>query len=455
MPRPDRNGPRAGLSAPGGTVISRWFREAWPTARPARTVRRQQLELLGLYLGSLAGVLLVFAAVVREGFENIALADVRSQLTLIGEDFSSLPMPEPGTERDLQASHKDFATAHQQVEWFLGDEHRPAARLGEVRTLGPLPPRPRGQRAIWQTTPDTIALVRPADANGLASDGHPRVWLRISQGLEPLDNRMHQLDLAMGVAIALALVLSAASAWLLARRVVEPLERSLRRLREFELDASHELRGPLAAMAANAEMGLLDCAPTDEAQRRRFEAIASATDQLQSLVEDLLTLARQEESGSEQPQRIDLGELVQQQLALYGDALALRGQRIEPSLDTGLLVQGQPGQLHQLVRNLLDNAHRYSPDGTCIQLRVTRRGRLACLDVIDQGPGIPREQLPRVFDRLWRASSDRSDGGSGMGLAIAARICRAHGGDIRVSSAPGHGSRFTLELPLAPTRDLR
>jgi signal transduction histidine kinase len=430
-------------------MISRDPARASITARPARTVRSQQLELLGLYLASLVGVLVVFAVVVRKGFEGIALADVRSQLTLIGEDFSSLPMPEPGSERDLQASHQDFTTAHQQVEWFQGDGRRPTARLGEVRTLGPLPPRRGSQRFLWQTGPDSIALVRPADGDGPDSGGRPRVWLRISQGLEPLENRLHQLDLAMGVAIALAIVLSAVSATLLARRVVRPLERSLRRLREFELDASHELRGPLAAMAANAEMGLLDCAADQPNQRRRFEAIASATDQLQRLVEDLLMLARQEQSPLADPQLIDLADVVQQQLDLYGDALALRQQQLERQLQPGLSVLGQLKLIQQLVRNLLDNAHRYSPDGSTIEVRLEGRGRQVCLEVRDSGPGIPQDQLSSVFDRFWRASADRSEGGSGLGLAIATRICRLHGGSIRVSSAPGQGSCFQVELPRA------
>ena len=425
-------------------------RAAIATGRPARSVRRQQVELLGLYLGSLAGVLLVFAAVVRQGFASIAIADMRSQLVLIGEDLSSLPMPEPGSERDLQASHKDFATAHQQVEWFHGDDRRPAARLGEVRTLGPLPRRSRGQRLIWQSDAETLSLVRPADADGLDRGGKPQVWLRISQGLEPLENRLHQLDVAMGAAIVLALGLSGASATLLARRVVEPLQRSLRRLREFELDASHELRGPLAAMAANAELGLLDCSDQqDGSQRRRFEAIASATDQLQRLVDDLLLLAKQDEAPLEPTERVDLSHLVAQQLSLYRDALALRQQRLGSSLQADLAVFGQASLLHQLVRNLLDNAHRYSPEGSAIEVSLQRHGRMASLEVRDHGPGLAREQLTNVFDRFWRASSDRSDGGSGMGLAIAARICRAHGGTIRVNSAPGDGCRFVVELPLA------
>ena len=113
------------------------------------------------------------------------------------------------------------------------------------------------------------------------------------------------------------------------------------------------------------------------------------------------------------------------------------------------MVIGQANLLYQLIRNLLDNAHRYCPAGAKVRVRLRRRGRLACLEVSDDGPGIDQESLPRVFDRFWRASADRSDGGSGMGLAIAASISRAHGGDIRVDSAPGKGSSFVVELPLA------
>jgi OmpR-family two-component system manganese-sensing sensor histidine kinase len=196
------------------------------------------------------------------------------------------------------------------------------------------------------------------------------------------------------------LILSAACATLPVRKVVEPLERSLRRLREFELDASLELRGPLAAMAANAEMELLDCGAGDRAQRQYFGAIMSATDQLQRLVEDLLTMARQEQGEPHQVHSLDLGELVRQQVAIYNDALTLWGQRVQTDLESGLVVHGHAGLLHQLVRNLLDNAHRYSPEGSLIRGRVFRKRRQAFLEVSDEGPGISAEDLPRVFDRF-------------------------------------------------------
>ncbi|MGB7564575.1 MAG: HAMP domain-containing sensor histidine kinase [Prochlorococcaceae cyanobacterium] len=411
-----------------------------PTARPARSLRRQQIELLLLYLGSLAGVLVLFAAVVREGFQARQLEDVRSHLSLIAEDFSGLPLPLPGTERNLQESRKDFATARQQVEWFVAGRPGPVARLGEMHTLGPLPRKLEGQRVTWQEGSDWIALVRP-------SDRAPGVWIRVSEDVEPLENRRRQLDLTLAIAIALALLLSAASALMLTRRAVAPLERSLNRLRQFSLDASHELRGPLAALAANAEMGLLEESREGASQHRRFEAIASATAQMGRLVDDLLLLARQDEERLEASQQVDFSALLEQQITLHRDGLDLKHQQLKLDLTPGLQVQGQLALLQRLVRNLLDNAMRYTPEGGLVTVRSHRRGSSVVLSVEDSGIGLSEEELPQVFDRFWRARSDRPDGGSGLGLAIVSRICSSHGGDIRVTSQSGQGSCFTVELP--------
>lgn len=427
-----------------------WRRHEPPTGHPARSLRRQQLELFLLYLGSLAALLLVVAGVVRTVSREAELSHLRGQLSLIGEDLAGLPLPEHGSERHLQESHKDFATSHQQVEWFLetsqGSGHTgPVARLGEVRNLGPLPPRLPGQRFYWQEGPGWLALVRPVDAPG--SRG---VWLRISAGLEPLEERLRQLDLALALAVLLALLLSGLCSWLLTRRAVRPLELSLARLRQFSMDASHELRGPLAALAANAEMGLLDCGPPTDPQRRRFEAIASATEQMQQLVDDLLLLARQDEQRLEDPRPLDLSRLLEQQLDLHRDGLALGDHPLTVVIEPGLSVLGQGALLQRLARNLLDNAQRYTPRGGAIGVALERRGSVACLTVSDAGVGLSAEELPRVFDRFWRASAERGRGGTGLGLAIAARICAAHGGAIRVASRPGEGSCFQVELPLHP-----
>jgi signal transduction histidine kinase len=412
-------------------------------------VKRQQVDLFLLYLGSLTAVLAVMALIVRAGFVAGEMADTRSQLLLIGDDLSNLPPPQAGLERDLQETRKDFATAHQQVEWFQAGGDQAIAHLGELRSLGPLPQPLPGQTLIWQQGPDWISLVRPLDAAGQDNRGGPRVWLRISQGLEPVALRLQQLDLALGVAIVVALVLSAGTSLLLTRRAVQPLQRSLVRLRQFSLDASHELRGPLAALVANAEMGVLDAGSQAPAQQRRFEAIASAAHQMEQLVNDLLLLARQDELRLELPQRLDLSLLLEQQLRLLRDGLTLRQQQLSVDLQPGLIVQGQPSLLQRLFRNLIDNARRYTPEGGTITVQAHRQGQQALVAVTDNGIGLRPEELPLVFDRFWRASPDRSDGGSGLGLSIASRLCQAHGGSIQVSSRPGEGSRFEVTLPLA------
>jgi signal transduction histidine kinase len=404
-----------------------------------------------LYLGSLAGLLLIVAAVVRGVYRAGELADMRSRLVVIAESIADFPLPSSGSEATLQEARKDFASTHQQLEWFSGRMNRRLARLGELRDLGPLPKRnPRKKKIYWQEGADWLAVVRPVDAAGSDFDGSPRIWLRVSESLEPTEARFHQLDLALALAVVLAFALSAAASLLLTRKAVQPLEMSLRRLRQFSLDASHELRGPLAALAANAEMGLLDGGSEPAQQRRRFEAIASATAQMEILVEDLLLLARQDEGRLDHPRPLDLCRLLEEQLDLHRDSFALRQQTLEAEIEPQLLVQGQATLLQRLLRNLLDNAQRYTPAGGTVSVQARRRGALITISISDTGMGLSPDQLPRVFERFWRASPDRSQGGAGLGLAIAHRISLAHGGSIRVTSQEGKGSCFLVELPALP-----
>jgi two-component system, OmpR family, manganese sensing sensor histidine kinase len=400
-----------------------------------------------LYLASLAGVLLLFALVLRGVFQQSQLATIRGALTVVSEDLASLPLPEPGSERDLQESRKDFATAHQQVEWFVKGVAVPVARLGEVRTIGPLPALAPGKRLLWQHGPDWIALVRPVDSAMVEGHAPGTVWLRVSEGLENTEAQLTQLDLALAASVGAALLLSLLMARLLTQRAVQPLQRSLSRLRQFSLDASHELRGPLAALGANVEMALLESDPGLTPQRRRFEAIGLATAQMEQMVDDLLLLARQDEQRIEYAEPVDLSALMELQLDLIRDGLALRQQRLSIELECELIVLGQPILLQRLFRNLLDNAQRYTPDQGLVSVTAQRRGGLITVAVEDNGVGLTADQLPRVFDRFWRASPDRGDGGTGLGLAIASRICLAHGGSIRVTSQLGEGSCFLVDLP--------
>lgn len=411
-------------------------------ARPS--LQRQQRELFVLYLGSLTVVLLLVALVVRSAFRESELASTRRELMLIAEDLAALPIPPRGGEKDLQKNRRDFTTAHLQVEWFSSPRHPPVARLGELRSLGALPREHPGQRRYWQQGDDWIALV---ERSQLGADGTAG-WLRISADLDPMETRLRQLDLTLAIALVLALLLSALSSWALTRHAVAPLEWNLKRLRQFSLDASHELRGPLAAMAANADMGLIEARNGAGSQGRRFEAIASAVEQLQQLVDDLLLLAKQDEQPTIQPERVDFSQLLTQQVAMQQDLFQQSELSLEAEIADGLFVSGYSLMLSRLIRNLLDNARRYTPAGGAVRVEALRGAGVARVRIIDTGVGIAADQLPLVFDRFWRAQGDRSDGGSGLGLAIASRICGAHGGRIQVSSEQGRGSCFELILPV-------
>jgi len=172
-------------------------------------------------------------------------------------------------------------------------------------------------------------------------------------------------------------------------------------------------------------------------------------------VEDLLLLARQDEGRLDHPRPLDLGQLVEEQLDFHRDGFALRQQQLETEIEPQLIVQGQATLLQRLLRNLLDNAQRYTPAGGTVTVQARRRGSLITISIADTGIGLNPEQLPRVFERFWRASQDRSQGGAGLGLAIANRICLAHGGSIRVTSQQGQGSCFLVDLPGLPLTSAR
>ena len=225
------------------------------------------------------------------------------------------------------------------------------------------------------------------------------------------------------------------------------VEATLERLRQFSLDASHELRGPLAAMAANAEMGLVETQVQERAQRRRFEAIASASEQMRQLVDDLLLLAKNEEHRLGQAERLDLSELLEQELDLQQDLFAQKQIQLITEIVPGIQLCGHRPLLHHLLRNLLDHARRYTEPGGTVRVSGQQRGRVARVSVLDSGVGLNADQQAKVFDRFWRARHDRADGGSGLGLTIAARICNLHGCRILLSSEPGAGSCFEVHLP--------
>jgi len=188
--------------------------------------------------------------------------------------------------------------------------------------------------------------------------------------------------------------------------------------------------------------------PEDEA-RRFLETIVRESERLSRLANDLLTLQRIEGATGELPlRRVSLKVIAER---------AVEG--LQPLLDireTTALVDGEapavlgdPDRLQQVVANLVDNASRLSPPGSIVHVELAAENGQAIVRVTDEGPGIPEDALPHLFDRFFRAqpSRDRLSGGAGLGLAIVSAIVKAHAGTIEASNRPEGGSVFTLRLP--------
>jgi two-component system, OmpR family, sensor histidine kinase MprB len=217
------------------------------------------------------------------------------------------------------------------------------------------------------------------------------------------------------------------------------LERSMRSQRQLVADASHELRTPLTSLRTNVELlSSANGALADDERARMMGSVAVQLDELTGLVGDLVDLARDGELEQQlEPVRLDL---------LVAEAVG-RAQRLHPgrAIHTQLdetLVMGSPARLDRAVSNLLDNAEKWSPDGQPIEVRLSD-GELT---VRDHGPGFSNEDLPRVFDRFYRARSARGLPGSGLGLAIVRQVAEAHGGSVSAGNATDGGAQLCLSL---------
>jgi len=216
--------------------------------------------------------------------------------------------------------------------------------------------------------------------------------------------------------------------------------------RDLVADVAHELRTPVAVLQANTE-ALLDgiLAHTPEQTASLHEEVL----RLARMVDDLQTLAAAEAAAlrlSLQP--CDLAVIAAAAAEDWEAGFAAAGVCFERRLEPAP-VEADPGRVHQVVDNLLSNALKFTPPGGRVRMTLTAAGGQARLEVTDTGPGITPEEQPRVFERLWRSARAGRTPGSGIGLAVAAELARAQQGTIDVSSEPGHGSRFTLTLPLA------
>lgn len=229
---------------------------------------------------------------------------------------------------------------------------------------------------------------------------------------------------------------------------IDELKAEERRKTQFVSDVSHELRTPLTAIRGAAET-LLDGDVEPEDQQRFLTTIALEAERLGRLANDLLTLQRIEGATGELPIRpVDLRLAADRAAAMLEPLLEDRDVTLTVN-GRAPMVLGDVDRLQQVVANLVDNASRIVGVGGHVQVELTAEGDRAVLSVLDDGPGIPEADLPRLFDRFYRADSSRTrtSGGAGLGLAIVRAIVTAHGGRIEAANLPTGGARMTVILP--------
>lgn len=250
--------------------------------------------------------------------------------------------------------------------------------------------------------------------------------------------------LQVGLAALLALL---GISILLARWTVRPVEKAWQQQRQFLADASHELKTPLTVILSNAEM--LEGAPLEERPARWADNIRSEANQMKTLVEEMLTLAR----GDDMVHGAALTELSLTDLAtdcaLAFEPVAFEaGKPLEEQLAADVMVLGDRDKLRRLVSILLDNAIKYGSAGGAITLTLQKGERQAVLTVSNPGEPIPAQQLSHLFERFYRADASRGErSGFGLGLSIAAAIAHDHRGRLRAESDAA-STRFVFTLPL-------
>ena len=223
--------------------------------------------------------------------------------------------------------------------------------------------------------------------------------------------------------------------------------RSEQTRRRMAADIAHELRTPLAALQAGLEE-LRD--GYVEADATRLTALHEQSLRLGRVVNDLAELSAAETAAlTLRRTQVNLGELVASAVSGARPALDAAGVQIRVDAEADVMVVGDADRLHQAVGNILANASRYCRPGDEVRASVARGGGEAVVEIADTGPGIRTEDLPLVFDRLWRGSADVDSGGSGIGLAVVRELVTAHGGTVQVHSDGVLGSTFTIRLPIS------
>lgn len=221
--------------------------------------------------------------------------------------------------------------------------------------------------------------------------------------------------------------------------------------KDFVANVSHELRTPVTSIKGFSET-LLDGAFENPAISKEFlEIIYKESNRLHLLIDDLLELSGMERMGfSLTKKELNLRAIMEDVMQIVSGKAEKKEMNIHLEMPSSLIIQADADRLIQVMVNLLSNAVNYSPSNTTVRITAKRQGQEAIIEVQDEGIGIPKSELPRLFERFYRVdrARNRESGGTGLGLAIVKHLVEAHGGHVEVESEVGVGTLFRIHLPV-------
>jgi signal transduction histidine kinase len=306
----------------------------------------------------------------------------------------------------------------------------------------------------WQSIHDSNDQHYHRYSTGLTtSDGRPWGFLQVGRSMKEFDERLANLQMRMVLILPALMLFIAVVSWWVAGRTMKPIYSSYAKMQQFTADAAHELRTPLMALQATVEL-MQYYEPTEYLQQKEsLAALDRQTERLIQLAQDLLMLSRLDA-------QIDRSQLepccLNQVVPILVKNLQSLSQGAKVNLKTDLRTSASLSvkidriHLERMLTNLVFNAIEHTPTGGCVTVVIDQLGKYALLQVIDTGIGMSSEVQERIFDRFYRANSDRGrqSGGTGLGLAIVKSITTSYGGTVEVFSQLKYGSTFTIKLPL-------
>lgn len=264
---------------------------------------------------------------------------------------------------------------------------------------------------------------------------------------EPLFGRIRSVTFIYSGCLLMSLVLFLFVSYLLSVIAIRPVERAWNQQKQFVADASHDLKTPLTVILANSDILRAHKEETVASQLQWVESTAEVAGRMRGLCEELLELAGSEDTVTRvEPCEVGLSELCQS-ICLQLEPVAFeKGVGIVSEIPDGISLHTDSGCCVRIMNVLLDNAIKYAKNGTEVYFRLTKTRQGAAMSFTNFGAVIPKEELPHIFERFYRADKARAVGGHGLGLSIAKNLTESIDGKISVSSSEKEGTTFTVHL---------